>query len=219
VPYVANFNPFANREPRKMGEDATAIDAAEKPRTLARRRQVLEAASHCFRRHGFHSCSMSQIAIEAGMSVGHIYRYFKGKEAIIAAIVREDVDEILCKIADFPTTTPDLRAALTERAEEGVMRASEPDQAALMIEIRAEAARSQEIGDLVRETDQKISDQLREIIAKAVGRKLDKADLDARVEMFQLIFQGIGLRTAINPAINRKALSQIVKLTIDAILT
>jgi TetR/AcrR family transcriptional repressor of uid operon len=203
----------------KIMEEAAIVAAVEKPRTLARRRQVLEAAARCFRLHGFHSCSMAQIAMEAGMSVGHIYRYFKGKEAIIAAIVREDVDEILCKIADFPTTSPDLRAALTERAEEGVMRASEPDQAALMIEIRAEAARSREIGDLVRETDQKISDQLREIIAKAVGRKLDKADLDARVEMFQLIFQGIGLRTAINPSINRKALSQIVKLTIDAILT
>jgi AcrR family transcriptional regulator len=190
----------------------------EKPRTVARRRQVLDAASRCFRHHGFHACSMAQISAEAGMSVGHIYRYFSGKEAIIAAIVREDVDEILCKAANFPKDAADYRAALTERADEGVMKSSDPEKAALMIEIRAEAARNPAIRDLVRECDEKISAELRTIIQTAVGRKLNPGDLEARVEMFHLIFQGIGLRAVINPAIDRAALSQIVKLTIDAIL-
>lgn len=198
--------------------DADHAAIVEKPRTLARRRQVLEAASRCFRRHGFHACSMAQISADADMSVGHIYRYFTGKEAIIAAIVREDVDDVLAKVADFPQGAADIRAALTARADEGVMQASEPDRAALMVEIRAEAARNPQIGALVRDADQKISEQLRRIIVVAVDRDLEPSDLEARVEMFQLIFQGIGLRTVVNPAIDRKALSQIVKLTIDAIL-
>jgi AcrR family transcriptional regulator len=209
--------PDEKRRKRRVADLEPHI-VTEKPRTLARRRQVLEAASRCFRRHGFHACSMAQISAEAGMSVGHIYRYFTGKEAIIAAIVREDVDEILCKVANFPKDGTNLRAALTERADEGVMRASDPEQAALMIEIRAEAARNPSIRVLVKEADEKISAELRTVIAGAVDRKLTKADLEARVEMFQLIFQGIGLRTIINPSMDRRALSQIVKLTIDAIL-
>lgn len=116
--------------------------AEEKPRTIARRRQVLDAAAICFRRHGFHACSMAQIAAEAGMSVGHIYRYFPGKEAIIAGIVRAYVDDALESMAAFPIDAPNLKAALMERCAEGFAKALNPDEAALMIEIRAEAARN-----------------------------------------------------------------------------
>lgn len=198
--------------------EAESEKAAEKPRTLARRRQVLEAAATCFRRHGFHSTSMAQISAEAGMSVGHIYRYFTGKEAIIAAIVREGVEEVLARFDTFPREPPDLRAALSERAKEGVAHASDPDEAALMIEIRAEAARNPTIRAVVREADQKISDKLRQMLRPLVGPQVAPAELDARVEMFQLIFQGVAWRTVVNPDIDRAALGSMVALTIRAIL-
>jgi AcrR family transcriptional regulator len=191
----------------------------EKPRAIARRRQVLEAAARCFRLHGFHACSMAQISAEADMSVGHIYRYFTGKEAIITAIVREDVDEILCKMAEFPLDAPDVRGVLLERAEQGVIEKRDREHSALMLEIRAEAARNPAIAELVRETDARMSEQLRVIIAAAVGRKLTDAELDARVEMFHLIFQGVELRTAINPAMDRVDLARHVRGLIETILS
>lgn len=190
----------------------------EKPRSLARRRQVLEAAGHCFRRYGFHACSMAQIAADAGMSVGHIYRYFPGKEAIIAAIVREDIDEAMGKFEELRANPGDLREILILRADEGVARASEPEQAKLMLEISAESARNPAIREIVQEKDAKISEQIRHMISKAVGRDLEEADLNARVEMFQLIFQGISLRTAVNSQMNGAAMSRLVTLMIDAIL-
>lgn len=199
-------------------ENSEPKAAAEKPRTLARRRQVLQAASCCFRRHGFHATSMAQISAEAGMSVGHIYRYFASKEAIIADIVREDMDEILQEAASFPKDAADLRGALIERAAEGVSKALDPDKAALMIEIRAEASRNPTVQKLVQECDEEIAAELRIIIAAAIGRKLAKADLEARVEMFLVIFQGIGLRTVVNATIDRRSQSQLVALAIDAIL-
>jgi len=194
------------------------LDFSEKPRTLARRRQVLEAAAQCFRRHGFHACSMAQISAEAGMSVGHIYRYFTSKEAIIAAIVREDVDRVLCKMAEFPTDAPDLRAVLVDRAEQSILSEADSEQVALMIEIRAEAARNPGIAELVREADVRMAEPLRRLITAAVGRDLDTVDLDARVEMFHLIFQGFAMRQAIDPDMDRHALARIVKLSIAAIL-
>src|SRR5690606_4064328 len=54
------------------------------------RRDVLDAAGACFREEGFHGASMSRIAARAEMSVGHIYRYFDSKEAIIIALVERD---------------------------------------------------------------------------------------------------------------------------------
>lgn len=52
----------------------------------ARRRQVLTAAHHCFARHGLHATTMQEIADEAGLSAGALYRYFNGKEALIEAL-------------------------------------------------------------------------------------------------------------------------------------
>ncbi|WP_203720410.1 TetR/AcrR family transcriptional regulator [Paractinoplanes brasiliensis] len=52
----------------------------------ARREQILAAARACFLRKGLHNTSMQDLIKEAGLSVGAVYRYFKSKDEIIAAI-------------------------------------------------------------------------------------------------------------------------------------
>lgn len=54
-----------------------------------RRRQILDAAANCFARNGFHRTSMQDIVKESGVSAGLVYRYFTGKDDMIAAIVEE----------------------------------------------------------------------------------------------------------------------------------
>ncbi len=190
----------------------------EKPRALARRRQVLDAASVCFRRYGFHAASMAQVAAEAGMSVGHIYRYFTGKEQIIAAIVREDVDRIMATLSNMPSDPQDLRAKLIELAEQGVADATDPDRSGLLIEIRAEAARNPAIRKIIGELDTEIDQHVTALVQKAIGVEIDAADLAARVEMFALIFQGLSLRSVINPEMDRAALIRLVRIVIDMML-
>ena len=65
--------------------------ASRAERSKLRESQILVAAKHCFSRVGFHSTSMAQIASQAQMSVGQIYRHFPSKESLIEGIVREDV--------------------------------------------------------------------------------------------------------------------------------
>ena len=60
----------------------------------ARRRQILDAARRCFLRNGFHATSMQDVLAEAGLSAGAVYRYFRGKDEIIAAIAGEAVSEV-----------------------------------------------------------------------------------------------------------------------------
>ena len=55
----------------------------------ARRHQILEAASSCFARRGFHQCTMHDICAEAQLSPGAVYRYFHSKEEIIEAMCEE----------------------------------------------------------------------------------------------------------------------------------
>lgn len=52
----------------------------------ARQREILAAAHRRFAQHGFHLTTMQEIAEEAGLSVGALYRYFTGKEELIEAL-------------------------------------------------------------------------------------------------------------------------------------
>lgn len=55
----------------------------------ARRRQILDGATRCFARNGFHATSMQDILREAGLSAGAVYRYFSSKDELIVAIAQE----------------------------------------------------------------------------------------------------------------------------------
>ncbi|HJR52428.1 MAG TPA: TetR/AcrR family transcriptional regulator [Gemmatimonadota bacterium] len=52
----------------------------------ARHHEILVAAHRCFARRGFREATMQEIADEAGLSAGALYRYFDGKEALIQAL-------------------------------------------------------------------------------------------------------------------------------------
>lgn len=52
----------------------------------ARRNQIIDAAWACFARKGYHQTTMQDIADEAGISAGAIYRYYPGKETVLKAI-------------------------------------------------------------------------------------------------------------------------------------
>jgi AcrR family transcriptional regulator len=64
-------------------------EAVRAARTSLRRRQVLDAAVKVMGQKGFHQTSMQDLAAEANVSVGLIYKYFGGKEdLLLATIVR-----------------------------------------------------------------------------------------------------------------------------------
>jgi AcrR family transcriptional regulator len=55
----------------------------------ARQAEILEAATRCFARDGFHRTSMEDIVRESGLSPGAIYCYFRSKHDMVEAISRE----------------------------------------------------------------------------------------------------------------------------------
>ena len=72
-----------------------AIDYSDLPleqavrvaRTNSRRRQLLDAAVKVMQKTGFHQTSMQDLATEANVSVGLIYKYFGGKEDLLLATI------------------------------------------------------------------------------------------------------------------------------------
>ncbi len=67
----------------------------------ARRAEIVVAAQKCFAEKGLHGASVADIAREAGLSVGQLYRIFASKEAIIEAIVSEIVN---ARVGEMRTT-------------------------------------------------------------------------------------------------------------------
>lgn len=69
--------------------DLPVEEAVRAARVSSRRRQVLDAAVTVMGKTGFHQMSMQDLAAEASVSVGLIYKYFGGKEdLLLATIVR-----------------------------------------------------------------------------------------------------------------------------------
>jgi AcrR family transcriptional regulator len=61
----------------------------------ARRSAILEAAGALFSRKGVYSATMAEIAEEAGLSAGALYRYFPNKEALAEACLEVSLDAML----------------------------------------------------------------------------------------------------------------------------
>jgi TetR/AcrR family transcriptional regulator, transcriptional repressor of aconitase len=113
----------------------------------ARRRQILDAARRCFIRNGFHATSMQDVLAEAELSVGAVYRYFKGKDDIIAAIAAEALAEVATTFDAYdPDQLPHLDdiVDLVLKAEKPPLAGS-PEAARLLVQIWAEALRSPEL--------------------------------------------------------------------------
>ncbi|MGW5571661.1 TetR/AcrR family transcriptional regulator [Nocardia thailandica] len=66
-----------------------------------RRQQILDAAQLCFARKGFHETSMQDVFAESGLSAGAVYRYFRSKDEIIAAMVVETTGGLRAAMADI----------------------------------------------------------------------------------------------------------------------
>jgi AcrR family transcriptional regulator len=73
----------------------------------ARRRQILDAALVCFSRDGFYRTPMQAIFEESGLSPGAVYRYFKSKDDIVAAIASETLASFAAAVRSGPPAGPD----------------------------------------------------------------------------------------------------------------
>jgi TetR/AcrR family transcriptional repressor of uid operon len=178
---------------------------AEPARAELRRAQILTAAAHCFRTHGFHAASIAQLAKAAGMSVGHIYHYFENKEAIIAGIVAQDLDRMMTSSAEL-RSEPDVLAAVLDRVAAHLNDMLEPHSAGLKLEIVVEASRNERVADIVRGADAQGMASLVEVLRRIRRSDGHDDDDDAIVGMAEIIaamIEGLMVRSLRNPALDR----------------
>ena len=160
-------------------------------RDQLRRDQIVAAARACVVRHGFHAASMGQIAAEAQMSVGQIYRYFPSKEAIVHAIVERIVAHRLEWMINRQERV-DFAAVFANRT---VIHKSDDEQSdrILLLEITAEATRNAAVAEIVREADRRIHTQAVALV-RTDYPELSEEEAIARVEFIAVLSEGTAFR-------------------------
>jgi len=156
---------------------ADPIPAIRQPRD-----RIVAAAMSCFARLGFHGASMQDICAEAGMSAGNLYRYFRSKEAIIAAIAeieRERNYQALALLDEHEDPVEGMKAL----ARFFGSQVGDPVMAALCAETLAEAIRKPEIRAIF---DTNIADAHR-AIARALRRGIASGHVDPAIDVDMVV--------------------------------
>ncbi|MFD0313500.1 TetR/AcrR family transcriptional regulator [Streptomyces flavalbus] len=125
----------------------------------ARRRQILDGAALCFARNGFHATSMQDVLKEVDLSAGAVYRYFSGKDELIAAIVAEVMGELRVAFEDAARQSPppspgDLASDVLDRtlaAREVLAVDGQPGFPRLIVQVWTETVRNEELAAVLRE--------------------------------------------------------------------
>ncbi|MEX0781889.1 MAG: helix-turn-helix domain-containing protein, partial [Dehalococcoidia bacterium] len=68
---------------------------------------ILAAASLVFSQRGVQAATMTEVATEAGISAGLIYRYFPSKEELLACAMTESTQDLEARWMDPPVDHPD----------------------------------------------------------------------------------------------------------------
>ena len=156
------------------------------PAILDRHQQILEAAMICFAKRGFHQTSMHDISAEAGISVGLIYRYFKNKEEVIAALAAEhkkDMAELLERAGQAPTLLEAMEILFTSHCCEQ----SPQIISAFVVDLFAEASRNPKVAKVVRNVVKTKTDGLADLIARSPEARRLAPWLDPH-EIAEMIF-------------------------------
>jgi AcrR family transcriptional regulator len=176
-------------------------------RDQLRRGQIVSAAQSCVVRHGFHAASMGQIAAEAQMSVGQIYRYFPSKEAIVHAIVEGIVAKRLQWMLNRDKQV-NFAEVLAHRDSFRPGYEDEHSDRVLMLEITAEATRNCEVAEMVREADRRIRSQAVELVRRDYP-ELTEHEAAVRVEFMAVVAEGTASRYLTDPVAHPEMMEQV----------
>ncbi len=172
----------------------------------ARREQILAAARTCFLTKGLHNTSMQDLIQEAGMSVGAVYRYFKSKNEIIAAIAATVVGGIQQHIDTVAGRRLPLADSLELVLVEIERQLGPGGYLPIALQVWAEATLDPTIGDIVREVYVGLRSSVRMLVVHAVdsGELPAGTDVDAVAAAFYSLIPGYALQRMLTGSPDRE---------------
>lgn len=190
----------------------------EDPSPVDRHARILDAAERCFIRAGFHRTTMQDVAAEAGMSPGNLYRYFAAKDAIVAALTERDRAEVVAGFREVEGAG-DLASGLAALLQCHFADDAR-DKAVLCLEIWAESTRHPTLAGMTREFDRDVQERLIGLfrLAKERGACAPQVDPEAVARFLATLANGMFVRRAISADFDPdREIAQVVALIDDAL--
>lgn len=181
---------------------APLLRALAEESTAERRKLILDAAERSFTRSGFHRTTMQDVAAEAGMSTGNLYRYFPSKDALVAGLCERDRVGLANEFTEMRESGGDFLAAFRELGKRHFDdSAFNQAKAKLCLEIWAEAARNPAISTLQCDFDKSFDEQLIAAFeaAKVHGAIHPDVDVRAVASIISKLGDGLFVRRALAP--------------------
>lgn len=170
-----------------------------------KRRQILDAAMHCFIEKGFHSTSTAEICKAAEMSPGNLFHYYPTKYAIIEAIAELDCDDhrTILAIGDKPGNAIDIIEKIVSAL---IALYNEPGYARISLEIITEASRNPELNTAFVVNEQKLHSKIRDVLHRgiAAGEIDPQLNPQQTASWLMVIAEGAMGRDLMEPAFNWK---------------
>lgn len=159
-----------------------------------RRREILAAARRRFARDGFHATTMDDVSAEAGVSSSVVYRWFSGKDELVAACISEALEGVVDVLDETLLIEPPvpiveavrrvITATLERTSHEG------EDLTAVIVQAWAEAMRAPSVRNLLGGHYTRIRDGLAQLVRRhqAAGTMPEGLDPEAVARpLFSLI--------------------------------
>lgn len=179
-----------------------------------RRREILRAAFRCFSQKGLHGTTMQEIADEADLSAGALYRYFESKEALIESLAAGSAERRAEALGALgPGGGADALAELVA----GMMAAlrSEGADASVRLDVRlwAEALDHPEVRKTAREAFASLREPVADYVRgeRGAGRIREDVDPEAVGRAVVSLMTGLELQRALEGELDLEAYRSVAR--------
>lgn len=214
---------------RPSSEDRLSSSARkERPLSLRQRMRllgrdaILDAACDLFLARSYRTTTMAAIAAQARVGVATIFRYFKTKEGILAALSQRDIDKSLECARSKITPLPEDPVIAIVRLLTGVMRIHEMPSTRIRGQVRLwllVPTGHSETDEVVTSSNRALQDIIHSVLThyRAAGRIAKDLDLRDMTILIYAVFGHYYLRLALYSPfsvdeVNRELARQIALL-------
>jgi AcrR family transcriptional regulator len=179
--------------------------------TETRQAQLLESAAQLIATKGLAATIMPDIAKNAGLSVGGLYRHFGSKSELIAALVVYDAEITAARLESLDS--------LHSWALEQLLALHETSSFVLRLEILALAARDPSVAIAATSHDGRLNQQLLKLIERASHpSSFGAREPELAIELLASVIDGIATRSAIAGELT-PATKEMIDHTITSIVS
>lgn len=184
-----------------------------------RQSRILDAAQRSFGRAGMHQATMADVAREAGMTAGNLYRYYSNKDAIIAAIAERDRHGLVHDFMALNAGEPSLDNFEALGRKHLV---HEPSwRMAMIVELWAEAARNPVVRSICSGCEATLYKNMTDFIERARLAGIVPPGIVTHVAVMQILMLADGMirLRASSPDADPAPIADIFFATVRTLLT